>query len=81
MNYDDHYRTYFNDHFPRYEHSHPDENHGHHAVITLLDELETPHSFDPIAAKDINDPSIFFHSYEDFPPDFYKAEYYTDAYK
>jgi len=39
-------------------------------------ELETAHTKDPIKAKSTNDPNIFFSSYEDFPPDFYKAEYY-----
>lgn len=39
-------------------------------------ELETPHSVDPVLAKTLDDPNIFYHSYEDFPPDFYKAEYY-----
>lgn len=43
-------------------------------------ELETPHSKEVFLAKDTRDPHIYFHEYEDFPPDFYKAEFYHEQY-
>ena len=42
--------------------------------------MATPHSFEPYLAKPLSDPSIHYHSYEDFPPDWYKAEFY-DQYR
>ena len=42
--------------------------------------VETPHHFtpDPLLHMDLNDPHVHFHSYEDFPPDFYKPEFYQE---
>ena len=39
-------------------------------------ELETPHTQDLYLAKPLDHPHIHYHSYEDFPPDFYKADFY-----
>ena len=50
-------------------------DHGYH-----FEKLEIPHSREPFRAKKTSDPGIYFHEYEDFPPDFYKAEFYHDAY-
>lgn len=44
-------------------------------------ELETPHSLEPFKSKSILDPTVHFHDYHDFPPEFYKAEYYGNYHK
>ena len=43
-------------------------------------EVQTAHSLEPYLAKDTDHPSVHFHTYEDFPPDFYKAEFYEQEY-
>ena len=52
--------------------------HHTHAVPEVISyiPLDTPHTLDPIQARPIDHPNVRFQSYEDFPPDFYKADYY-----
>ena len=61
----------------KYQKHDQDAKHSHHKSINLLyHEIETAHTLDPIRVKSTDDPNVFFHSFHDFPPDFYKAEYY-----
>jgi hypothetical protein len=48
----------------------------HHKTIAYIP-MDTPHTIDAILSKDLDDPNIHYQSYEDFPPDFYKANYYN----
>ncbi len=44
-------------------------------------ELETPHSLEPFKSKSLHDPTVHYHDYHDYPPEFYKAEYYGNYHK
>ena len=38
--------------------------------------METPHTTDTFKAKKLDDPNVHYHDFSDFPPDFYKADFY-----
>ena len=56
-------------------------HHQQHHYESEYRELETPHTIEPFKARSINDSTVHYHDYTDFPPEFYKAEYYSFYHK
>ena len=55
------------------------QSYAHHHGTDLsssYNEIETPHSKEVFKAKPVTDPNIHYHDFSDFPPDFYKADFY-----
>ena len=48
----------------------------HKSINFLYQEIDTPHTLDPVRVKTTDDPDIYFQSFHDFVPDFYKVEFY-----
>lgn len=53
----------------------------HYNELLVYNELETPHTKEPFKAKALDDPNIHYHDFSDFPPDFYKPEFYGYHYE
>ena len=58
-----------------------EQHHYHSPAMNDYHELVTAHSLEPFKSKPHSDPLIHYHDYQDFPPEFYKAEYYSFYHK